>query len=441
MSGSPGGPAQSPVFILTTARSGSTLMRLILDTHPELACPPETGVASACGQLAKVMGILDGLFPPSPAGARSITTAAGTSIRELIDSRFAAYASSRGKQRWCDKSLDNVLLADLLAQIWPDAQFICMSRHCMDVVASCIEACPWGLTAYGLEQYAAQHPGNSVAAVAAYWVNTTGMIQAFRQKYPDRCHLVRYEDLVTDAEQIIAELITFLGIRQDPGVTVRCFQHAHDGGGPGDEKIWFTDSIGAQSLGRGVQVPVTAIPSPMLAFINEQLTNLGYRTVPPDWNALPELTDPRSSYRVTRRNGPVRSATAAGVWTDVARRLAGISDEKMADIVQRWPQFAGRALGIEIYDAAIGARKFYITLDEVRGGKLADEAAAWEEDCERVIGNAGSWAAALNGASNFFTEFVHGRLRVVNGPQTLTLRPGALHVIAELLECSALDIP
>jgi len=46
MSGSSGGPAQSPVFILTAARSGSTLMRLILDTHPELASPPETGVAT-----------------------------------------------------------------------------------------------------------------------------------------------------------------------------------------------------------------------------------------------------------------------------------------------------------------------------------------------------------------------------------------------------------
>lgn len=427
MSGSPGGP-QSPVFILTTARSGSTLMRLILDTHPELTCPPETGVASACGQLAKVMGILDGLFPPGPAGARSITTAAGTSIRELIDGCFSGYASSRGKQRWCDKSLDNVLLADLLAQIWPDAQFICMSRHCMDVVASCIEACPWGLTAYGLEQYAAQHPGNSVAAVCAYWVNTTGMIQAFQQKYPARCHLVRYEDLVTDAEQTVAELFTFLGVRQDPGITVRCFQHAHDGGGPGDEKIWFTGSIGAQSLGRGVQVPVTAIPSPMLSFINEQLTTLGYRPVPPDWNALPEFSDPRISYPAARQNGSPPSASTGGIWTDVARRLADVSNEKRTEIIQRWPQFAGRTLGIEIYDTGIEAQRFRITLDG-----LADEAAAWEEDCERVIGNAGSWAAALNGTSNFFTEFVHGRLRVVNGSQTVTIRPGTLHVIAELL--------
>lgn len=432
MSGSSGRAAESPVFILTTARSGSTLMRLILDTHPELASPPETGVASACGQLAKVMGILDGMFPPGPAGTRSITTASGASIRELIDGAFGAYAASRGKQRWCDKSLDNVMLADLLAQIWPGAQFICMSRHCMDVVASCIEACPWGLTAYGLEQYAAQHPGNSVAAVAAYWVNTTGMIQAFRQKYPDRCHLVRYEDLVTDAERTVAELLAFLGVRQDPGITQRCFDHAHDGGGPGDEKVWFTGRIGTQSLGRGVQVPVTALPPPMLAAINDTLTSLGYRPVQPNWNALPEFTDPRSRPAVPQ-DGPLPAASPDGIWTDVARRLAGLSDEKRAEIAQRWPHFAGQALGIEIYGPGMEAQRFCITLDKVGGDKPAGPAPAWEEDFERVIGNAESWAAALNGTSNFFTEFVHGRLRVVNGATSVTIRPGALHVIAELL--------
>ena len=36
----------------------------------------------------------------------------------------------------------------------------------MDVIASGIEACPWGLKGYGFEPYAAESPGNTVLALA-----------------------------------------------------------------------------------------------------------------------------------------------------------------------------------------------------------------------------------------------------------------------------------
>lgn len=35
---------QAPVIVLTIARSGSTLLRFILDSHPEPACRPETSL-------------------------------------------------------------------------------------------------------------------------------------------------------------------------------------------------------------------------------------------------------------------------------------------------------------------------------------------------------------------------------------------------------------
>jgi hypothetical protein len=38
------GDARRPIFVLTVARSGSTLLRFILDSHPDLACPPETNI-------------------------------------------------------------------------------------------------------------------------------------------------------------------------------------------------------------------------------------------------------------------------------------------------------------------------------------------------------------------------------------------------------------
>jgi hypothetical protein len=38
-------PSTAPTFILATSRSGSTLLRFIIDSHPDFACPPETQVA------------------------------------------------------------------------------------------------------------------------------------------------------------------------------------------------------------------------------------------------------------------------------------------------------------------------------------------------------------------------------------------------------------
>jgi hypothetical protein len=46
---------------------------------------------------------------------------------------------------------------ELLVRIYPEARFLCLYRHPMDVIASGIEACPWGLNGYG--DFEQAHPG------------------------------------------------------------------------------------------------------------------------------------------------------------------------------------------------------------------------------------------------------------------------------------------
>jgi len=43
-----------PVLVLCNGRPGSTLLRFLLDAHPDLACPPETNLPALCAQLAAV---------------------------------------------------------------------------------------------------------------------------------------------------------------------------------------------------------------------------------------------------------------------------------------------------------------------------------------------------------------------------------------------------
>src|SRR6185437_13455843 len=61
----PAPPSGGPVFVLCMGRSGSTLLRFILDAHPSLACPPETNLGQLFGQLAVVWSLVEGA-PLSP---------------------------------------------------------------------------------------------------------------------------------------------------------------------------------------------------------------------------------------------------------------------------------------------------------------------------------------------------------------------------------------
>src|ERR1700680_1673455 len=55
-----GGAYNDPVFVLCCGRSGLTLLRFLLDAHPDLACPPETNMAVMCAHLASVWSQLAG---------------------------------------------------------------------------------------------------------------------------------------------------------------------------------------------------------------------------------------------------------------------------------------------------------------------------------------------------------------------------------------------
>ncbi|MGH3176618.1 MAG: sulfotransferase family protein, partial [Streptosporangiaceae bacterium] len=170
MAGSPADPGPGlvadPVFVLCNGRSGSTLLRFVLDAHPDLACPPETNLPGLCAQLATVWSLIEGAPLSANRGDEppEIPQAAIAGVRETMDRMVGSYLARRGKKRYCDKSLGTVRYAPLLRRVYPEARFICLYRHPMDVIASGTEACPWGLNGYGFDPYVAATPGNAVMA-------------------------------------------------------------------------------------------------------------------------------------------------------------------------------------------------------------------------------------------------------------------------------------
>ena len=254
-------PFSDPVFVLCNARSGSTLLRFLLDAHPELACPPETNVPALCGQLATVWSLIEGAPLAANRGDEppNIPDAAITGIRETMDRMVGSYLGKRGKKRYCDKSLGTARFTELLLRVYPEAQFICLYRHPMDVIASGLEACPWGLNGYGFDHYIASTPGNAVLALARFWADNAAGTVAAEERFPDRCIRVRYEDLVTDPEGTAAGIFRFLGAEQAVGISAACFSADREEFGPGDHKIWYTSEVSPDSIGRGWSIPTALI--------------------------------------------------------------------------------------------------------------------------------------------------------------------------------------
>ncbi len=268
-----GASASAPVFVVCNARSGSTLLRWLIDAHDELSCPGETDIAT----------LLDAYVDSAQAAGLAAEHALARA-RAVVDDLMATHLSDAGKTRWCDKSLSNVTAMDRLAAAWPDARFVLLHRHAMDVIGSALEASEWGLDTYGLAPYAQMSPTNGVIAVAGYWIERTAAMLDFEARHPGRCLRLRYEDLVTRTDESMEEVWRLFGV---DGTLRRAdaFVGQHDPLAPSDHKIWHTRSVHAESIGRGARIPPERLGVPVCDAMNQLLVMLGYEEVDQRWGS------------------------------------------------------------------------------------------------------------------------------------------------------------
>jgi protein-tyrosine sulfotransferase len=403
-----------PVIVLTCARSGSTLLRLILDAHPELACPAETNIVKICSLLGQAWQLVD---PPGAGDA--LSRMASASVKATVNTVFTGYLLRNGKRRWCDKSLGTARGLSPFIDLYPKAKFVCLYRHCMDVIDSGLEASPFGLLGYGFENYAARASGNNVAAIASAWCEETAWALEFEEAYPERCHRVYYEQIVQSPEAVAADIFAFIGVAPDPGITGRCFDVQHDFSGPGDHKVTATRRISADSVGRGLRVPADLLPPPLLNGVNELLGRLGYPVVDENWR--------RSIRPPTILPGPASAA------------VEPVPDERSAALLERVGQIvrerADRRLRTPLPDAAraavgpaktVGlvaycpgpapvARLWRFGLD--RGASVVEERVRAGDDPLvdwLVTGDARTWLGILSGDENIASSMRARRLRCID---------------------------
>ena len=274
-----------PTFIACGARSGSTLLRFLIDSHPALACPPETDLGPLLQQYQRATENL------RVEGEARVTA----------DALFEEYLPSVGKLQWVDKSLSNALHLDLLAETFPDARFVLLHRNPMDFIANAIECQPWGLSEYGFLPYAAQSPGDSVGALARYWCDRAERMLAFERSHSERCLRLTYEDLVQFTETTLGALWSFLNVSPSPSAQGEAFSASHDAWGFGDHEIWYESGITDRDIGRGARIPPDKIRGDLRIRLNDSALKLGYEHVTDWWGSGGEVVlTPSSEDRAIR---------------------------------------------------------------------------------------------------------------------------------------------
>ncbi len=202
----------APIFLVGTMRSGTTLLRLILDSHERLAIANESGFLRAVAATKVIPDQHDGdgwyrRFGVSDEHMHE-------RLRAFYDDIFSSWAQSQGKVRWGDKTPFHIDQLPLLNEIFPDAAVVGIVRHPGAVVASQIRR------------------GRDFASAVRSWrrSNLRLVRAATRPPLRDRVTVLRYEDLVGDPEKTLRQLLDFLQEDWSPNLLRHHEVHRERGG-------------------------------------------------------------------------------------------------------------------------------------------------------------------------------------------------------------------
>lgn len=400
-----------PVFVLSSPRAGSTLVRYLLDTHRDLCCPPEIHLGNLCHDLRQTLdGTLGATFP-----AERRDLAVLHEVRRVVEGLMERYAEAKGKRGWCDKSPQNLERMDILPLVFPEARWICLHRNCMDFVHSALEASrflfPWGF----VRPYLEREDHNRVAGLARFWTDATTRLLDFEEEHDARCFRLTYEELVFRTEETLEALFGFLGLPHEPGLAERAFVVSHDSGS-GDSKIRFTRKIETSSVGRGSSIPVALLGTELLERVNRVLERAGYAILDERFSELP------SPYRP---DGEVPAAAEVAPATPVGEASPEPGDGAVRSAFEGWIRDRLESHGTWFED---NPATYRFVLDDVPGaGYLLDPAHP-----EGLRAGAGDYPSAdcvvtlssdvlrriLDGALNPQEAFLYGDIRVSGDEQT-----------------------
>jgi len=192
-------------FMLGVDRSGTSLVRRILDSHSMIACPAE---AKFIFQLIKVIQT-----EQSYRGLTSMGLERRDILKRLadfIDSIMDEYAAKNNKKIWVEKTTHNLFYADLLDEIFEqDVSYIGLIRHGLDVAFSLEDVKHSPFTV--IERF--KEEGDDRATMAMrFWKAQNRKLLNLKEKFGPRLKIFKYEDLTANPKQEFRKMFDNIGV-------------------------------------------------------------------------------------------------------------------------------------------------------------------------------------------------------------------------------------
>jgi amino acid adenylation domain-containing protein len=269
---------EAGIIILGHPRSGTTLLRRLLDSHSRIACPPETHILSACARFLEAQSTSQGVDMGVLAGLNFAGFSDETTLSELRNFAFSflqRYSISQQKPRWAEKTAFDAFHTDVIDQLCGGhVLFISVTRHPLDVAISTKEFCDsMGTYPAVLHEYIKQYP-QPIEAFANSWLDVAQKTSDLCARHPDESISVRYEDLVASPESTLRKLLDFLGEEYEPAI----LDHGLETPGQigfGDHKSYSNNSVHRSSIERWKALPQAQV-SHLAKRLNPMLAHLGY---------------------------------------------------------------------------------------------------------------------------------------------------------------------
>lgn len=212
----------TPFFVLGAARSGTTMLRLMLNRHSRLAIPFESQF------LRQIFAELPSQRPLDRHEAKRMADLvvgewnfrswhldaarvrqelirhAPAPLAELVDALFRMEIARSGKPRWGDKTPHYYLCWRQLMALFPGSRLVHIIRDGRDVNLS-LEKVGWH--------------GPTASDRARYWQQRVEMAHAAAHELgSERNLIIRYEELVLNTRVTLEAVCDFLGEVFEPGM-------------------------------------------------------------------------------------------------------------------------------------------------------------------------------------------------------------------------------
>ncbi|MEU6143588.1 sulfotransferase [Streptomyces sp. NPDC047081] len=182
---------ESPVFVLSSVRSGSTLLRVLLNSHSRIRAPHEMHLRTLHVDLSRS-------FTAAAMEALELDRA---ELEHMLWDRVLHLELTRsGKDVIVDKTPPNTLIWPRLHRCWPNARYILLLRHPGAVIASLTDR--------------RKDPDHE--AIRAEVLRYAEKLEEARQSLD--VHVVTYEDLTADPEGTTRALCACLGVDWEPAM-------------------------------------------------------------------------------------------------------------------------------------------------------------------------------------------------------------------------------